>query len=114
MSRPVILTPDRRLRVVASIPDLAEERTAAKRAMQQSTRGLHVHAAVTSPAPERLRRRQIVASELRAWGHGYESPLRRCPEGLACPLVNADARLADAPGPACTIQIVRAERPNPS
>jgi predicted nucleic acid-binding protein len=47
------------------------------------------------------------AFELRANVTAYDAAYVALAEGLACPLVTADVRLANAPGPECTIQLVR-------
>lgn len=47
------------------------------------------------------------AFELRANVTAYDAAYVALAEGLACPLVTADERLTDAPGPECTIQVVR-------
>jgi predicted nucleic acid-binding protein len=47
------------------------------------------------------------AFELRANVTAYDAVYVALAEGLACPLLTADARLAKAPGPECEIQVVR-------
>jgi predicted nucleic acid-binding protein len=46
------------------------------------------------------------AFELRANVTAYDAVYVALAEGLACPLLTADARLAKAPGPECEIQIL--------
>lgn len=48
------------------------------------------------------------AYELRANVTVYDAAYVALAEVLACPLVTADERLAKAPGPTCTIQLLRA------
>ena len=45
--------------------------------------------------------------ELRGNLTGYDATYVALAEGLACDLVTADARLAQAPGPSCAIKVVR-------
>lgn len=47
------------------------------------------------------------AYELRSNVTPYDAAYVALAEGLACPLVTADERLASAPGPRCAIQFVR-------
>jgi predicted nucleic acid-binding protein len=47
------------------------------------------------------------AYELRANVTPYDAAYIALAEGLGCSLVTADERLAHAPGPRCTIQVVR-------
>jgi len=49
------------------------------------------------------------AYELRANVTVYDAAYVALAEVLACPLVTADERLAKAPGPTCTIQLLRAK-----
>jgi len=46
------------------------------------------------------------AFELRANVTPYDAVYVALAEGLSCPLLTADARLATAPGPACEIQVL--------
>ena len=45
--------------------------------------------------------------ELRDNLTAYDATYVALAEGLACDLVTADARLAQAPGPSCAIKVVR-------
>ena len=47
------------------------------------------------------------AYELRANVTAYDAVYVALAEALACPLVTADERLANAPGPVCAIQVLR-------
>jgi predicted nucleic acid-binding protein len=47
------------------------------------------------------------AFELRANVTAYDAAYVALAEGLACPLLTADTRLAKAPGPACEVQILK-------
>lgn len=44
--------------------------------------------------------------DLRANLSAYDATYVALAEALACPLLTADRRLAAAPGPVCTIQVV--------
>jgi len=57
------------------------------------------------PALPLLRR----AYELRANVSAYDATYVALAEGLACALVTADARLANAPGPTCEIRLLKSE-----
>jgi predicted nucleic acid-binding protein len=65
---------------------------------------LEMLAVIRYPTRPLMRR----AYELRSNVTPYDAAYVALAEGLACPLVTADERLASAPGPKCAIQVVRA------
>jgi len=64
---------------------------------------LEALAIVRYPALPLMRR----AFELRANVTAYDAAYIALAEGLACPLMTADVRLANASGPACEISLIR-------
>ncbi len=111
---------DRTRRVVseagaASIPDLADVETAAvlrKRWIAGTITGGRLASAIDDLADLPFRRHPALpllrrAYELRATVTVYDSMYVALAESLGCTLLTADARLAQAPGPQCKIQVLQ-------
>ena len=98
----------------ASVPDLADVETAAvlrKRWIAKTITADHFAAAIDDLAALPLRRYPAAALlrrafELRATVTVYDAVYVALAEALDCDLLTGDARLAQAPGPRCGIQVL--------
>jgi predicted nucleic acid-binding protein len=98
-----------------AIPHLADsEVTSALRAQVRRGRVCEAQArtALDRWARLGLRRLGVVGLLPRIWAlrdtvTAYDATYVALAEALGCPLITADARLAQAPGPACAITVVR-------
>ena len=98
-----------------AVPHLAEAEVAhALRAhvLRGRVSADHAGAALARWARLGLRRFTVVGLLPRIWElrdnlTAYDATYVALADGLACDLVTADARLAQAPGPSCSIKVVR-------
>jgi len=99
----------------ASIPDLGDVETVAvlrKRWLAGDLTARRFRSAVDDLLALPLARvpagaLMIRAFELRATVSAYDAAYLALAEGLSCPLITADARLARAPGIACKVETIR-------
>lgn len=102
-------------RETVAVPHLADSEVAHALRAQVLRGGVsadHAGAALARWAQLGLRRFTIVGLLPRIWElrdnlTAYDATYVALAEGLACDLVTADARLAQAPGPSCSMKVVR-------